>query len=246
MMRKMSEVCKMFNLDRNYLMRLKKSGLLPPTAIDSSGLKTALYNEMAVERLWMIVLLHKELNIKLKDVGRILDDPNFDRYKCLEMQINLLKAKVERLNQVLNVAEAMRTTGLMPQDIVDTSTLSVDEYVNWFSKMMDSINPELMTNLENLFHDKDLNRAISAIIVLGKNGLAEDSEETQTEVKKVSDVFERYIGKGGTFGLKRFGEMLCTKSLFALKFDEAKGSGISKYIGKAIVNYCERGKNKGI
>ena len=179
MMRTTSEICKMFDIDRNYLMRLKK-GLLPPSAIDSSGLKTALYDDAAVERLWLIILLHKELDYKLKDVGKILDDPNFDRLKCLGDQIELLQAKAEHLNDVINIAETMRTSGYKPQDFMDTSK-PVPKSVKKFSQNFENGNIKKNTSLYNLFGDKEFNVLIKKIISFKKKGLIAESDEIQTD-----------------------------------------------------------------
>lgn len=242
MMRKTSEVCKMFDLDRNYLMRLK-DGLLPPSAIDPSGLKTALYDEAAVERLWMIVLLHRELDYKLEDVGKILDDPDFDRNQCLGEQIEALKAKVDHLNKVITVAEAMRTSGLMPQEIMDTSDISATQFVEEFARRVENVSPKTKNATDELFHDKAFNTVFMRVVAFKKKGLSVESDETQAEIKKMADIFSKHYGKGGKAGMKRIADMLCAKGLFAAKFDEAMGEGVSAYVGTAIINYCEKEKN---
>ena len=239
MMRKTSEVCKMFNLDRNYLMRLK-NGLLPPSTVDSSGLKTALYDDAAIERLWMIVLLHKELGYKLEEVGKILDDPGFDRNQCLGEQIDALQAKVEHLKKVITVAEAMRTTGLMPQDIMDNSNMTVTDFVEEFARNIESVSPRTTNCLNELFCDKEFNASLNKVVSYKEKELSAESDEVQNMIKCMARSFKEHLGKDGEVGMKRFGEMLCADGLFAIKIDEDKGEGVSAYVGTAITKYCSK------
>lgn len=55
-------------------------GLLPATEVTAAGYR--LYDNAALERLQSI-LLFRELEFPLKDIGEILDNPAFDRHKAL-------------------------------------------------------------------------------------------------------------------------------------------------------------------
>ena len=83
-------------------------GLLPATEITEAGYR--LYDESALERLQMI-LLFRELEFPLKEIGRILDSTDFDRDRALEQQIQLLELKRERLENIISLAKKMKMTG---------------------------------------------------------------------------------------------------------------------------------------
>ena len=55
-------------------------GLLKPTRVTEAGYR--LYDDTALERLQNI-LLFRELQFPLKEIGRILDTPGFDREAAL-------------------------------------------------------------------------------------------------------------------------------------------------------------------
>ena len=55
-------------------------GLLKPTRVTEAGYR--LYDDAALERLQSI-LLFRELQFPLKEIGRILDAPGFDRQAAL-------------------------------------------------------------------------------------------------------------------------------------------------------------------
>lgn len=62
--------------------------LLKPTKVTESRYR--LYDEIALNRLQNI-LMYRELKFPLKDIKKILDNPNFDSDKALMEQIKLLE-----------------------------------------------------------------------------------------------------------------------------------------------------------
>ncbi|CAN5277631.1 MerR family transcriptional regulator [soil metagenome] len=74
-------------------------GLLKPSVRTAS--KYRIYGEKELLRLQQI-LFYKELDFPLKEVGRILDDPNFDLLTALESHKVALKAKRKRLDTLVN------------------------------------------------------------------------------------------------------------------------------------------------
>ena len=63
-------------------------GLLKPSAVTDAGYR--LYDEAALERLQSI-LLFRELEFPLRQIGRILDSPGYDRSEVLTRQIHMLE-----------------------------------------------------------------------------------------------------------------------------------------------------------
>lgn len=83
-----NEVSKLSGVSIRSLHHYDNIGLLPATEVTAAGYR--LYDDRALERLQMI-LLFKELQFPLKDIKIILDNPDFDRSKALEQQIELLR-----------------------------------------------------------------------------------------------------------------------------------------------------------
>ena len=83
-------------------------GLLKPTRVTEAGYR--LYDDAALERLQSI-LLFRELQFPLKEIGRILDTPGFDRQAALNDQIHLLELQREYIDRLLTAAREMKING---------------------------------------------------------------------------------------------------------------------------------------
>ena len=95
------EVSKLAGVSVRTLHYYDAIGLLPPTALTESGYR--LYDDTALARLQSI-LLFRELEFPLKDIKRILDDPNFDQAAALADQIKLLELQQARLGRLITLA----------------------------------------------------------------------------------------------------------------------------------------------
>lgn len=80
-------------------------GLLNPASTTEAGYR--LYDEACMERLRRI-LLYRELDFSLKEIGLILDSPDPDCDRALEQQIGLLRMRKERLEKLISMAERMK------------------------------------------------------------------------------------------------------------------------------------------
>lgn len=74
-------------------------GLLKPSVRTSSGYRQ--YSEKELLRLQQI-LFYKELDFPLKEIGHILDDPDFDLANALEGHKAALLARIERIGTLIN------------------------------------------------------------------------------------------------------------------------------------------------
>lgn len=77
-------------------------GLLTPSGRTEAGYR--LYTEDDLLRLQQI-LVWRELGMKLEQINRTLDDPNFDRLKALETQREELAARAERTSAMLRAID---------------------------------------------------------------------------------------------------------------------------------------------
>lgn len=102
-----------------------KIGLLRPSGYTEAGYR--LYDDTAMERLQQI-LLFRELEFSLREIGAILADPNFDRDKALEQQIALLTLKKEHLDNLITFARGIKRMEVRTMDFSAFDTKKMDEY----------------------------------------------------------------------------------------------------------------------
>ena len=79
------EVSRLAGVSVRTLHHYDAIGLLLPTALTEAGYR--LYDDTALARL-QFILLFRELEFPLKDIKRILDDPNFDQSAALKTRSN--------------------------------------------------------------------------------------------------------------------------------------------------------------
>ncbi|MFW5651301.1 MAG: MerR family transcriptional regulator [Acetivibrio ethanolgignens] len=86
-------------------------GLLKPTELSDAGYR--LYDNKALGRLQEIMFF-KELDIPLKAIKKIIDNPNYDKEQALLTQKNLLEQKRNRLNGIIElISDVMKGVNTM-------------------------------------------------------------------------------------------------------------------------------------
>lgn len=101
-MYKVKEVAKMVGISVRTLHHYDEIGLLKPETVTSAGYR--LYSDKDLEKLQQI-LFFKELDFDLKKIKEIINHPNFDRKRALEMHKELLIKKRDRLNKIIECVE---------------------------------------------------------------------------------------------------------------------------------------------
>lgn len=120
------EVSKLTGISVRTLHHYDKLGLLKPAAVSEAGYR--LYDEGSLVRLQSI-LLFRELQFPLKDIGAILDSPAFDRNKALSQQIQLLELQKEHIENLIDLAKGMKMMGVKHlTDFRAFDTKKIDEY----------------------------------------------------------------------------------------------------------------------
>ncbi|WP_058985440.1 MerR family transcriptional regulator [Hugonella massiliensis] len=104
-MRTVHEVSELAHVSVRTLHHYDKIGLLRPSARSEAGYR--LYSDGDVARLQQIMLF-RELEFSLADIGAILDSPRFDREKAIDQQIELLELRRERIGNLIDMAKALK------------------------------------------------------------------------------------------------------------------------------------------
>lgn len=104
-MQTISQVAELTGVSVRTLQYYDEIGLLKPSELTQSGYR--LYNDEALQKLQQI-LFFKEVGFKLKDIGEILQNPDFDRIDAFKKQKELLllqRNRTDRLIQLLSRLE---------------------------------------------------------------------------------------------------------------------------------------------
>ena len=125
-MRMVHEVSKLIGVSKRTLQYYNEIGLLSPTEYTESGYR--LYDDVAVEKLWKILLL-RELGYQLKDIKKIFDDPDFDLRESIGKHIKVLTKKKERLENLIGYASIIKMTGIAPFNFEEYGDITFDEFI---------------------------------------------------------------------------------------------------------------------
>ena len=104
-----NDISKLTGVSIRTLQYYDTIGLLKPNGHTEAGYR--LYDDTALERLQQI-LLFKELEFSLKEIKSMINAPDFDRDKAMEQQIELLTMKKEHLENLIDFARKIKTTGV--------------------------------------------------------------------------------------------------------------------------------------
>ena len=218
-------------------------GLLKPTEVSDSGYRY--YNETALERLEQI-LLYKELDFTLREIKTILDDPNFNKAKALEKQIELLTMKKEHLENVINFAKRLKNEGVKAVDFKVFDTRKIEEYSQAAKKQYGN------TKEYKQFEEKNAGRtqtetkqiAIELMRIFEQLGelkhLPPDDEKVQRQIEKLRDhISENYYDcSNEIFGC--LGKMYAGGGEFTENIDSYGGKGTAEFAAKAIEYFIQK------
>lgn len=236
-MRTVHEVSKISGVSIRALHHYDNIGLLPASKVTEAGYR--LYDDKAMERLQMI-LLFKELEFSLKDIGRIIDSPDFDKDKALEQQIGLLELRKERIDNLIDLAREIKTIGVKNMNFDAFDTRKIDEYAEkakatWgqtaaykeFEKRSEGRTKETQQkmNMEMM----DIFRRFGEI-----RGQEADSEAAVALAKELQDYISANYYACTDEILSSLGEMYACGGEFTTNIDRVGGEGTAVFAHNAI------------
>jgi len=237
-----NEVSKLTGVSIRTLQYYDTIGLLPPTEYTEAGYR--LYDDTAMERLQQI-LLFKELEFPLKEIKTIIDAPNFDRNKALEQQIELLTMKKEHLENLINFARKIKTTGVNKMDFNVFDTTKMDEYARKAKEQWGETSEykEYKEKASNQSSDTQKIAWQNLMLIFVEFGKMKDknpdNEAVQFQVKKLQDYISEHFYKCSKEILKGLGAMYASGGEFTENIDRAAGIGTAVFAAKAIEIYCK-------
>lgn len=237
------EVSSLTGVSVRTLQYYDKIGLLQPTDYTDSGYR--LYDDTALKKLQQI-LLFRELEVPLKDIKAIIENPDFDESKALEQQINLLTLKMEHLQNLINLARGIKAIGVNNMDFTAFDTSKIDEYAKKAKESWGNT-PEYQE-----FTEKNKNRSVQEnniinaemMTIFTEFGTMLDcdpaSERIQFQVKKLQDFITENFYTCSDKILHGLGKMYSGGGDITRSIDNAGGNGTAEFVSQAIEIYCNK------
>ncbi len=241
-MKTVHEVSKLTGVSIRALQYYDKIGLLPPAEYTQSGYR--LYDDACLERLQQI-LLFRELEFPLKDIREIVNRPNFDRSKALEQQIKLLTLKKEHIENLIDLARKIQTTGVRPMSFEAFDTRKLDEYAAQAKASWGTTEAyreyerksESRSNEENRLL---IGRMMDIFSEFGKiRTESPASDGAQALVKKLQDFISEHYYTCTNDILRGLGQMYAGGGDMTANIDRCGGEGTALFAAAAIEVYCE-------
>ncbi len=236
------EVSALTGVSVRALQYYDKLGLLPPARRTEAGYR--LYDDAALERLQQI-LLFRELEFPLKEIGRIIDSPEFDRTRALTQQIELLTLKKEHLENLINLALGLKLLGVNTLDFKAFDTRKIDEYTRQAREMWGNT-PEYkefearrkdVTPERDRAAEKEMMDIFREFAAARQAGPA--SPQAQALAKKLQDFITANFYTCSREVLSGLGKMYAGGGEFTQNIDACAGEGTAAFVNAAIEIYCE-------
>lgn len=239
------EVSKLTGITVRTLHHYDKLGLLKPAEVTEAGYR--LYDEGSLIRLQSI-LLFRELKFPLKDIGTILDSPDYDRNRALDQQIRLLELQKEHVENLIDLAKGMRLIGVkhVMTDFRPFDTKKIDEYARQ-AKASWGQTPEWKEyEQKSQGRTKEQTAAISEgmMDIFRAFGAIRDtdpaSEEAQALVSRLQSYITEHFYTCSDKILLGLSKMYGGGGSMTENIDEAGGEGTGAFAQAAIEAYCQK------
>lgn len=219
-------------------------GLLKPAQVTEAGYR--LYDESSLERLQMIRLF-REMEFPLKTIGEILNQPDFERNRTLEMQIERLETKKAHLENVIALARGIHGMGVKCVNVSNLDLNNMDEHVgkvkafcenddDWNKMTARHRSPEMETE-ENAF--------LTAFFeAMGKLRPLDPSDvRVQARVEDFRQFLNEHFYPCDARMLGRLGKMCAGAGVLSENIDAAGDDGTAAFVADAIEAYvCLKGQ----
>ena len=216
-------------------------GLLKPGTVTEAGYR--LYGEESLERLGQIMLF-KELGFSLREIGEILNDPEFDREKALDQQIELLSLRKKRIESIISLAEQIKRTGVYKMDFKVFDKEKIESYAAEAKKEWGGTEAyrEFEEKTAGYSGEKQTALAGDLMELFKEFGTMRDRSPADTDVQKQVKKLQDFITKNYYTCTKQIlsglGQMYAAGGEMTGNIDKAGGEGTAEFAAKAIAEYC--------
>ena len=238
-MKTVHEVSQISGVSVRTLHHYDAIGLLRPTAVTEAGYR--LYDDTALARLQSI-LLFRELAFPLKEIKRIMDDPQFDQATALEQQIRLLELQQERLSRLIDLARETMKTGVTHMDFTAFDNSKLEQYAAEVKERWGNTAAYQESAQRPAAEQKDAAAGLMAQFArMGRLRTGDPAgQETQAAVRELQQFITKHFYTCTPEILSGLGQMYTADDRFRASIDAAGGEGTADFAGKAITVYCAK------
>ena len=238
-MKTVHEVSQISGVSVRTLHHYDAIGLLRPTAVTEAGYR--LYDDTALARLQSI-LLFRELAFPLKEIKRIMDDPQFDQATALEQQIRLLELQQERLSRLIDLARETMKTGVTHMDFTAFDNSKLEQYAAEVKERWGNTAAYQESAQRPAVEQKDAAAGLMAQFArMGRLRTGDPAgQEAQDAVRELQEFITKHFYTCTPEILAGLGQMYTADDRFRVSIDAAGGEGTADFAGKAITVYCAK------
>lgn len=138
-MKTVKQVAQLTGISVRTLQYYDEIGVFKPTKTSESGYR--LYDDEALKVLQQI-LFFKELDFKLCDIKKIMEDPNFDKINAFKKQKELLKAKCDHINGLIQLLEKLEKG----ENCMSFKEFDMSDYIKALEKFRNENTQEVIKN----------------------------------------------------------------------------------------------------
>ena len=238
-MRTVHEMSELTMVSVRTLHHYDEIGLLKPTKVTEAGYR--LYDDAAVSRL-QTILLFRELQFPLKEIKKVLAQPNFDTQRALDDQIQLLELQKERLERLIELARERKKGVNMDFSAFDKSKL--DAYAAEAKEKWGNTDAyrEFEKKGKSAAENNAAGDALMRILadIGGDRALAPDAQVVQEKVKTLQEHITKNFYPCTKEILASLGQMYTQDERFRANIDAFGGAGTAEFVSRAIEAYCKR------
>ena len=238
-MKTVHEVSQISGVSVRTLHHYDAIGLLRPTAVTEAGYR--LYDDTALARLQSI-LLFRELAFPLKEIKRIMDDPQFDQATALEQQIRLLELQQDRLSRLIDLARETMKTGVTHMDFTAFDNSKLEQYAAEVKERWGNTAAYQESAQRPAAEQKDAAAGLMAQFArMGRLRTGDPAgQEAQDAVRELQQFITKHFYTCTPEILSGLGQMYTADDRFRASIDAAGGEGTADFAGKAITVYCAK------
>jgi len=234
------------NISSRTLRYYDKIGLLKPDSFQKNGYR--LYSDKSLLRLQQI-LFFKELEFCLKEIMRILSDPDFKRLPVLQDQAVLLQLKKQRLQKIIKtinhtIMSMQSYIKLTDQELYDSfDTKEVDAYTEEAKQRWGKTEAYAQSQERTKNYTKDDYKRIhdEGITLTRKIANCMSSGSDSPEVQALIKLHYQSINQFYDCSLEMYlglGEMYVADERFT-SYYEKFADGLALFMKEAIKIYCQ-------
>lgn len=212
-------------------------GLLKPSEVDAQN-GYRFYDEKAMERMQEI-LFYRELDFSLKTIAQILFSPDYDKQQALSRQRQLLLAKKERLERLIDALDDLeKGESFIKNNDFEKLKNEYAEEVRQRWGNTDAYKESESCNTDFSKAAALLDAVFEEFAELNRSGISPDDEPAKVQVEKLQQCITDNFYTCTNIILAGLGQMYVADERFKTNIDK-HGAGTAEFVSQCIESYCK-------